>query len=377
MTATVELAKQLIARRSVTPDDAGCQEIMIARLQALGFTVDKLPFGEVTNFWARRGTDNPIYAFAGHTDVVPTGPEKQWQHPPFEPTIKDGYLYGRGASDMKGSLAAMITACERFIKDNPNHKGSIAFLITSDEEGPSVDGTVKVVQWLESRGDKMQGCVVGEPTSVQTVGDMVKNGRRGSLGGTLIIRGIQGHVAYPHLAANPIHLFAPALTELCQTQWDNGNEFFPATSFQVSNINGGTGATNVIPGELEVIFNFRYSTAVTHEELQQRVRQILDRHGLNYDLQWNLSGLPFLTPRGELIDATVAAIQEVTGLTTQLSTTGGTSDGRFIAPTGAQVIELGPSNATIHKIDECVKTEDLDKLSLMYENILQRLLTSC
>jgi succinyl-diaminopimelate desuccinylase len=276
---------------------------------------------------------------------------------------------------MKGSLAAMITACERFIKDKPNHKGSIAFLITSDEEGPAVNGTVKVVEWLESRGEKIQGCIVGEPSSLQSVGDVVKNGRRGSLGGKLIVRGIQGHVAYPHLAANPIHLFAPALTELSQTQWDNGNEFFPATSFQVSNLNAGTGATNVIPGELEVIFNFRYSTAVTHEELQQRMQQILDRHELKYDLQWNLSGLPFLTAKGELVDATVAAIEEITGLTTQLSTSGGTSDGRFIAPTGAQVIELGPSNATIHKIDECVKTEDLDKLSLIYENLLLRLLT--
>ena len=375
MSDTIELAKQLIARRSVTPEDAGCQDIMIARLTALGFVVEKLPFGEVTNFWARRGTENPIYAFAGHTDVVPTGPEKQWQHPPFEPTIDDGFLYGRGACDMKGSLAAMVTACERFIAAHPDHKGSIAFLITSDEEGPAVDGTVKVVEWLESRGEKMQGCVVGEPSSLQTVGDVVKNGRRGSLGGILTVRGIQGHVAYPHLAANPIHLFAPALTELSQIQWDNGNEFFPATSFQVSNINAGTGATNVIPGELEVVFNFRYSTAVTHEQLQQRVHQILDKHGLKYDIQWNLSGLPFLTAKGELINATVAAIQEVTGLTTQLSTSGGTSDGRFIAPTGAQVIELGPSNATIHKIDECVKIEDLDKLSLTYENILQRLLT--
>ncbi|MCG6971062.1 MAG: succinyl-diaminopimelate desuccinylase [Gammaproteobacteria bacterium] len=374
MSDTIELAKQLIARRSVTPEDAGCQDIMIARLEALGFAVEKLPFGEVSNFWARRGTATPIYAFAGHTDVVPTGPENQWQYPPFEPTIKDGYLFGRGACDMKGSLAAMITACERFVAQNPDHKGSIAFLITSDEEGPAVDGTVKVVQWLESRGEKMQGCVVGEPSSLQAVGDVVKNGRRGSLGGKLIVRGIQGHVAYPHLAANPIHLFAPALTELTQTQWDNGNEFFPATSFQVSNINGGTGATNVIPGELEIIFNFRYSTAVTHEELQQKVLTILDRHGLKYDLQWNLSGLPFLTSKGELVDATVAAIKHVANIPTQLSTAGGTSDGRFIAPTGAQVIELGPSNATIHKIDECVKTDDLDTLSFMYQNILERLL---
>ena len=375
LSPTIELAKQLIARRSVTPEDAGCQELMIQRLTALGFTVEKLTFGDVTNFWAQRGSDNPIYAFAGHTDVVPTGPEKNWHHAPFEPTIKDGYLYGRGAADMKGSLAAMVTACERFIGAHPNHKGSIAFLITSDEEGPSVDGTVKVVEWLESRGQKMRGCIVGEPTSLNAVGDTVKNGRRGSLGGKLMVRGIQGHVAYPHLAANPIHLFAPALTELTQIQWDNGNEFFPATSFQVSNINGGTGATNVIPGELEVVFNFRYSTAVTQEQLRDRVEQVLNKHALDYDLQWTLSGLPFLTSRGELIDATVAAIQAVAGLNTQLSTSGGTSDGRFIAPTGAQVIELGPSNATIHKVDECVSTEDLDKLSLMYEDILRRLLT--
>ena len=351
LSATIELAKQLIAQRSVTPDDAGCQDLMIARLETLGFTVEKLPFGEVTNFWARRGTEEPLYAFAGHTDVVPTGPENQWRHPPFVPTIDDGNLYGRGAADMKGSLAAMITACERFIKTNPRHKGSIAFLITSDEEGPAVNGTVKVVEWLESRGEKMRGCIVGEPSSGDITGDTVKNGRRGSLGGTLIVRGVQGHVAYPHLAANPIHLFAPALTELTQIQWDNGNEFFPATSFQVSNINGGTGATNVIPGELEVVFNFRYSTVVTHEQLRERVERILDKHGLNYDIQWTLSGLPFLTSKGELIDATIAAIHAVTGLNTQLSTSGGTSDGRFIAPTGTQVIELGPRNATIHKID--------------------------
>jgi succinyl-diaminopimelate desuccinylase len=375
LSPTVELAKQLIACPSVTPEDAGCQDIMIARLTALDFTVEKLPFGEVANFWARRGDENPVYAFAGHTDVVPSGPENQWQYPPFQPTIKDGYLYGRGASDMKGSLAAMVTACERFVAQHPRHRGSIAFLITSDEEGPALDGTVKVVQWLESHGVKMQGCIVGEPSSAQTVGDVVKNGRRGSLGAKLTVRGIQGHVAYPHLAANPIHLFAPALTELSKIQWDNGNEFFPATSFQVSNIHGGTGATNVIPGELEVVFNFRYSTAVTYEQLQHKVQQVLERHGLQYDIQWNLSGLPFLTPAGELIDTTVAAIQSVTGLTTQLSTSGGTSDGRFIAPTGAQVIELGPSNATIHKINECVNIQDLDRLSLIYQSILQRLLT--
>lgn len=371
---TIDLAKQLIARRSVTPLDEGCQDIMITRLQALGFTVEELPFGDVTNFWARRGSEQPLYAFAGHTDVVPTGPENHWQHPPFEPTIKDDFLYGRGAADMKGSLAAMITACERFIAANPDHKGSIGFLITSDEEGPAINGTVKVVELLEARDEKIQGCIVGEPSSQHELGDMVKNGRRGSLGAKLTVHGIQGHVAYPHLAANPIHLFAPALAELSQTEWDNGNEFFPATTFQVSNINGGTGVTNVIPGELEIIFNFRYSTEVTHKQLQQRVEQILDKHELKYDIEWNLSGLPFLTARGELIDATVDAIKSVTGQSTQLSTSGGTSDGRFIAPTGAQVVELGPSNATIHKIDECVKAEDLNTLSTIYQTVLEKLL---
>ena len=372
--ATVSLAKDLIARRSVTPDDAGCQEVMIARLAALGFTIERLRFGEVDNFWARRGDSGPLYAFAGHTDVVPSGPESNWKYPPFEPVVENGVLYGRGAADMKGSLAAMVTACERFIAKHPDHRGSIAFLITSDEEGPAVDGTVKVVAQLEARGETMDGCLVGEPSSTRVVGDVIKNGRRGSLGGTLTVHGVQGHVAYPHLAENPIHAVAPALAELSATEWDNGNDFFPATSFQVSNINGGTGASNVIPGEVEIVFNFRYSTETTHEELQQRVEDILNRHNLKYTLEWNLSGYPFLTPSGALVDAACAAVKTVQGVDTELSTAGGTSDGRFIAPTGAQVVELGPVNATIHKIDECVAVEDLDRLSSMYEHILIELL---
>lgn len=374
MSETLELAKQLIARRSVTPEDAGCQELMIARLEAIGFSIERLRFGKVDNFWARHGSDEPLYAFAGHTDVVPSGAESNWKYPPFEPTIDDGMLYGRGAADMKGSLAAIITACERFIKAHPDHTGSIAFLITSDEEGPAIDGTVKVIEHLEARDEKMTGCLVGEPSSTERVGDVIKNGRRGSLGGKLIVRGVQGHVAYPHLAKNPIHLAAPALAELAGAEWDAGNEFFPATTFQISNINGGTGATNVIPGELEVWFNFRFSTEVTAEELQQQVEAILDRHSLDYNLKWEISGLPFLTASGELVDAAMKAVQAVTSQTPELSTAGGTSDGRFIAPTGAQVLELGPLNATIHKVDECVSVADLDRLSEMYEHILRELL---
>lgn len=371
---TLALAKDLISRRSVTPEDAGCQELMIARLEAVGFKIERLRFDDVDNFWARRGDSAPLYAFAGHTDVVPTGPEDKWQHPPFDPIIEDGMLYGRGAADMKGSLAAMLTACERFVDAHPNHSGSIGFLITSDEEGPSINGTVKVVEHLEVRGEKMDGCLVGEPSSTDVAGDVIKNGRRGSLGCVLTVHGVQGHVAYPHLADNPIHAIAPALTELSAESWDNGNEFFPATSFQVSNINGGTGATNVIPGEVEIIFNFRYSTETTHEQLQQRAEKILDKHKVKYTANWNLSGLPFLTPSGALVDAACVAVKAVQGIDTELSTAGGTSDGRFIAPTGAQVVELGPVNATIHKIDECVAAEDLDKLSSMYEKMLEELL---
>jgi succinyl-diaminopimelate desuccinylase len=373
---TLALAKDLISRRSVTPDDAGCQELMIARLEALGFNIERLRFEDVDNFWARRGNSAPLYAFAGHTDVVPTGPEDRWQYPPFEPTVKDGMLYGRGTADMKGSLAAMVTACERFIAAHPDHNGSIGFLITSDEEGPSINGTVKVVEHLEARGEKMDGCLVGEPSSTKVVGDVIKNGRRGSLGCVLIVHGVQGHVAYPHLADNPIHAVAPALAELSAECWDNGNEFFPATSFQVSNINGGTGATNVIPGEVQIVFNFRYSTETTHEQLQQRTENILNKHKVKYTANWNLSGLPFLTPSGALVDAACAAVKSVQGIDTELNTAGGTSDGRFIAPTGAQVVELGPLNATIHKIDECVAVEDLDKLSSMYEHILIELLNT-
>ncbi len=373
--ATVQLALDLISRASVTPEDAGCQQAMISRLQVLGFKTESLRFEEVDNVWSRRGNSSPLFAFAGHTDVVPTGPLDQWDSAPFKPEIRDGILYGRGAADMKGSLAAFITACERFITKHPDHKGSIALLITSDEEGPSVNGTVKVVQHLEARQEKIDWCLVGEPSSTNKVGDVIKNGRRGSLGAHLVVQGIQGHVAYPHLAENPIHRVAPLLAELAATEWDQGNAFFPATTFQVSNINAGTGATNVIPGEVEVIFNFRFSTELSAEILQQRVEAMLDQHQLKYNINWNLSGEPFLTPEGELVNAACEAIQELTGYSSVLSTAGGTSDGRFIAPTGAQVLELGPVNATIHKVNECVSTEDLDTLSAIYERIMEKLLT--
>ncbi len=374
--ATLDLAKKLIACPSVTPDDAGCHDLMIQRLQAIGFTVEPLPFGEVNNFWARRGDTAPLFVFAGHSDVVPPGPASAWATPPFEPTIRNGLLYGRGAADMKGSLAAMVVACEAFIAHHPDHRGSIGFLITSDEEGPSINGTVKVVEHLSAHNIRIDACLVGEPTSTARVGDVIKNGRRGSLGGRLIVKGVQGHVAYPHLAVNPIHRAAPALAELAGIEWDRGNEFFPATSFQISNIKGGTGATNVIPGEVEVIFNFRYSTETTHEQLKQRMTAILDKHNLDYDLEWSLSGKPFLTAKGTLVDAVSRAILGVTGLTTELSTSGGTSDGRFIAPTGAQVVELGPVNATIHKVNECVAVADLDLLTDIYRRILENLLTA-
>lgn len=374
ITPTLALALDLIRRRSVTPDDDGCQTLMMQRLEAIGFTCTKLRFGEVDNFWAIRGTDGPILAFAGHTDVVPTGPESQWKIPPFEPEIINGTLYGRGAADMKGSLASMVIACENFIAQHPDHKGCIAFLITSDEEGPSINGTVKVVEWLEANNIKMAYCIVGEPSSTNALGDVIKNGRRGSLGGVLTVKGVQGHVAYPHLADNPIHKLAPALAELTASHWDNGNEFFPATSFQVSNINGGTGATNVIPGEVSVVFNFRFSTEVTEHILREKTEAIFNKHGLKYDIHWTLSGQPFLTSRGDLVNAAVDAIKEHTGLDTELSTSGGTSDGRFIAPTGAQVVELGPINATIHKVDECVNADDLNTLTQIYESTLKKLL---
>lgn len=374
LSATLQLAMQLISRPSVTPDDCDCQNIMIERLQAIGFEAESLRFGEVDNFWARRGNSGPVLAFAGHTDVVPTGPLENWDHHPFEPKIEDGLLCGRGAADMKGSLAAMITACERFAAAYPNHKGSIAFLITSDEEGPSINGTVKVVEHLEARQEKMDWCIVGEPSSSNQVGDVVKNGRRGSLGANLTVKGIQGHVAYPHLARNPIHQIAPALDALAAAHWDNGNEFFPPTSFQISNIQSGTGATNVIPGHVDVMFNFRFSTENTAESLKQKTQQILDSHGLEYDIEWTLFGAPFITGRGDLVNATVEAIRSQANIETELSTSGGTSDGRFIAPTGAQVIELGPCNATIHKLNERIKASDLDVLADIYFQILVNLL---
>lgn len=374
MTPTLELARDLISRRSVTPEDAGCQALMIQRLEAIGFSVQQLRFDDVDNFWATRGARGPLLAFAGHTDVVPSGPESQWRHPPFDPVIEDGMLYGRGAADMKGSLAAMVVACEEFLRTYPDHNGRIGFLITSDEEGPSINGTVKVVEWLEAQGEKIDWCIVGEPSSTDRVGDVIKNGRRGSLGGVLTIKGVQGHVAYPHLADNPIHRAAPALAELVAQQWDQGNDFFPATSFQISNINGGTGATNVIPGSVEVVFNFRFSTEVTEAELRERTEAIFTRHGLDYQIDWKLSGQPFLTAEGDLVEAVVRAVEQETGHKPVLSTAGGTSDGRFIAPTGAQVVELGPVNDTIHKVDECVSAEDLNRLTKMYRSTLENLL---
>ena len=375
MNEVIALAQALIQRESVTPEDAGCQQMINERLEAIGFNIESLFFTDTLNTWARKGEQSPHFCFAGHTDVVPTGPAKNWQHPPFSGLVENGLLHGRGAADMKGSLAAMIVATERFVTKHPDHKGSISFLITSDEEGPFINGTTRVIDTLESRGEKIDMCLVGEPSSRDVLGDVVKNGRRGSLTGFLKVKGIQGHVAYPHLAQNPIHLATEALTELSQTQWDKGNDFFPATSFQISNINGGTGAGNVIPGELDVQFNFRFSTEVTHQQLQQRVIDILQKHNLNYELNWIVNGLPFITEHGPLVDATVNAIESVTGLATNLETTGGTSDGRFIAQTGAKVIELGPRNATIHKVDECVSTDDLIKLTDIYEQILEQLLT--
>lgn len=376
LSPTIELTKELISRPSVTPEDAGCQELMIEKLETLGFVIERLPFEEVTNFWARRGTQGPLFCFAGHTDVVPTGPVKNWTHHPFEPTIVEGYLYGRGAADMKGSIAAFMTALERFIVHHPDHNGSIALLITSDEEGPFINGTTRVIDHLEARQEKIDWCIVGEPSSTEKTGDIIKNGRRGSLSGKLKVTGIQGHVAYPHLVRNPIHQAVPALTELAATVWDEGNDFFPPTSFQISNIHAGTGANNVVPGEIEIDFNFRFSTEVTAEQLKDSVRDTLNQHNLEWDIDWVLSGNPFLTAEGDLVEAAQQAIKAVTGMDTELSTAGGTSDGRFIAPTGAQVLELGPVNATIHKIDECVKVKDLDTLSDIYENILARLLTT-
>ncbi|MFV7707482.1 succinyl-diaminopimelate desuccinylase [Shewanella algae] len=370
----LELAKELISRASVTPLDEGCQALMAERLAKLGFANESMVFEDTTNLWSRRGTEGPVFCFAGHTDVVPPGDLANWHTPPFEPVVIDDYLHGRGAADMKGSLAAMVVATERFVTAHPHHQGSIAFLITSDEEGPFINGTTRVIDTLEARNEKITWALVGEPSSTLKLGDVVKNGRRGSLTGNLVVKGIQGHVAYPHLADNPVHKAAPALAELAAMQWDKGNEFFPPTSFQIANINGGTGASNVIPGELKVMFNFRYSTEVTAEELIKRVENILDAHGLNYELGWIFNGLPFLTGDGPLLEATRQAIKEVTGSETDPQTSGGTSDGRFIAPTGAQVIELGPVNATIHKVNECVKVADLELLAQGYQRILEKLL---
>lgn len=371
---TLELSLELLRQPSVTPIDHNCQNIMADRLAKIGFNIEHMRFDDVDNLWARRGTEAPVFCFAGHTDVVPTGNLNAWQTDPFQPEIRDGKLYGRGSADMKTALAAMVVATERFVKKHPDHKGSIAYLITSDEEGPSINGTVKVIETLEARQEKMTWCLVGEPSSTHQLGDVIKNGRRGSLNAALTIKGKQGHVAYPHLAANPIHLGALALHELSSTVWDQGNEYFPATTFQISNVHAGTGATNIIPGQLEVLFNFRYSTEVTAELLKQRVLDILDAHSLDYEIKWTLSGLPFLTPAGELVNAAKNAIKQVNGVDAELSTSGGTSDGRFIAPTGAQVLELGVLNATIHQVNEHVNLNELEPLAEIYEEILVQLL---
>lgn len=372
--ATIELARQLIERASVTPEDAGCQQIMIDRLRQLDFEVTPLKFGSIENFWAVHGSDGPLFAFAGHTDVVPTGDPQAWQYPPFSARVIGGMLHGRGAADMKGSLAAMVTACESYIAQNPEHWGRIAFLVTGDEEGPALDGTVRVVEYLQQRGEHIEWCLVGEPSSTSRLGDVIKNGRRGSLNATLEVQGQQGHVAYPQLANNPIHAASPALAELASTEWDQGNTYFPATSFQISNIHAGTGATNVIPGKLTVVFNLRFSTELTAEDIKQRVEKILRKHQLDYSIDWNLSGEPFLTAAGKLVAAAGSAVEAVTGYRPELSTSGGTSDGRFIAPGGTEVVELGPCNATIHQLNECVSVADLEQLSAVYCKLLERLL---
>ncbi len=371
---TLQLLTELIAKPSVTPDDRGCQLLLIDRLSAIGFECETLIFEDVTNLWARRGNSAPLLAFIGHTDVVPTGPLDQWHSDPFKPEIRDGLLYGRGAADMKSGIAAMVTACERFVKDRPDHHGSIALLITSDEEGPALNGTLRVIETLEARGEKIDWALVGEPSSSNQLGDVVKNGRRGSIGAILTVHGVQGHVAYPHLADNPVHRVMPALTELCEREWDQGNESFPATSFQISNINAGTGVDNVIPGQVEVNFNLRYSTELDHQKIIDTTETILKNHGLDYSIDWRHSGYPFLTAEGELVEAAKQSIKAITGLDTELSTAGGTSDGRFVAPTGAQVLELGPVNASIHKINEHVRVSDLDRLSEIYQGILVKLL---
>jgi succinyl-diaminopimelate desuccinylase len=371
---TIKLACDLIKLKSVTPEDAGCQKLMINRLESAGFKTQNLPYDDVKNFWAVHGEKGPTLCFAGHTDVVPAGDENFWSHPPFQPTLDGDFLYGRGAADMKGSLAAMITATERFISAYPEHKGRVAFLITSDEEGPALNGTVKAVEYLKSQNEIPEWCLIGEPSSSVITGDIIKNGRRGSLNGELTVRGIQGHVAYPQTADNPIHKISPALDDLAKEHWDDGNSFFPATTFQISNINAGTGATNVIPGEAKVVFNFRFSTEITEDEIKNRTEKILQKNHVDYEIKWILSGKPFITEEGELINAAKESIFEVAGLKTQLSTAGGTSDGRFIAPYGSQVLELGPVNATIHKIDECANIKELDCLSYIYQRVLEKLL---
>ncbi len=374
MTPTLDLARELIRRPSVTPADGGCQQLIAQRLAPLGFRIEPLPFGEVRNLWARRGESGPLFCFAGHTDVVPAGPGEQWDSDPFVPEIRDGQLYGRGACDMKGGIAAMVTAVEAFVHAHPDHPGSIAFLITSDEEGPAVDGTARVVDVLEGRQEKIDWCLVGEPSSHERLGDTLKNGRRGSLSGFLKVQGKQGHVAYPHRALNPLHLLAPSLVQLVDEEWDQGNAFFPPTTFQIANLNTGTGAENVIPGILTAQFNLRFSTELDAETIQRRVRTILDQGGFDYELTWRLSGNPFLTPAGALVEAATAAVEEIMGYSPALSTSGGTSDGRFIAPTGAQVLELGTINASIHQVNEHVGVEELEQLSAIYRSILEKLL---
>ena len=372
---TLGLAEALIACRSVTPDDGGCMTIISEHLKRIGFACEFINRGGVTNLWARRGTAKPLFCFAGHTDVVPTGPVENWRSAPFEPTCRDGFLYGRGSADMKGALAAFVTATEGFVADHAEHAGSIAFLLTSDEEGDATDGTVAVTEALIARGEAIDYCIVGEPTAVNEFGDTIKNGRRGSLTGKLVVKGIQGHIAYPHLAKNPIHLAAPAIAELAGTVWDHGNAYFPPTTWQISNMHGGTGASNVIPGHVDIQFNFRFATASTPDSLKAKVEEILNRHGLDFEIAWTLGAKPFLTGKGTLVDAALTAIREVAGVEAELSTTGGTSDGRFIADLCPQVIEIGPVNATIHKIDECVEIAALPKLSAVYRRILDQLLT--
>jgi len=381
MSSTFDLACELISRSSITPDDKGCLDLISARLTPLGFSLERMDSNGVSNLWTRRGGENsaasagPTLCFAGHTDVVPTGPVELWHSHPFKPEVRDGMLYGRGSADMKTSIAAFVTAVERFVAAHPNHAGSISLMLTSDEEGKAVDGTVRVVEALKARGEKIDYCIVGEPTCVAKLGDTIKNGRRGSLSGKLLVQGVQGHIAYPHLVKNPVHMVAPAIAELATTVWDNGNEYFPPTSWQISNFRSGTGADNVVPGTAEILFNFRFSTASTPENLKTRVHEILNRHGVKNELEWTLSGKPYLTPRGRLVDVVAEAIRNVTGVETELSTSGGTSDGRFIADICPEVIELGPLNATIHKLNECVAVADIEPLSRIYEQTLIGLLS--